>query len=95
VFVLLAAMHFVGISSGFHVWYYLHQPGKDPLVQLYQCGPIGLALAVLSYLICFKRAWRLSLPAAGVAFALGALPDLQPLQCTCVNLDGIDPRHLP
>jgi len=76
VFLLLAAVHLFGIGCGFHVWYYLNQPGKDPLAQLYQCSPFGLAIAAIVYAVYFRRSWRLTLPAIVVSFALGALTGL-------------------
>jgi len=76
VFLLLAAIHLFGIGCGFRVWYYLNQPGKDPLAQLYQCGPIGLAIAAVAYAIYFRRSWRLTMAAVVVSFALGAMTGL-------------------
>jgi hypothetical protein len=72
VFLVLAVVHLFGIGCGFHVWYYLDQPGKDPLAQLYQCGPIGLAIAAGLYSLYFRRSWRLTMAAVVVSFALGA-----------------------
>jgi hypothetical protein len=76
VFVVLAFLHVSGIISGFQVWYFLGQPGKDPLAQLRQCGPVGVGLAGLVYVIYHKRTWHMTLVAALVAFALGAVTGL-------------------
>lgn len=76
VFLSLAVVHLFGIGCGFQVWYHLNQPGKDPLAELYQCGPFGLALAAIVYGVYFRRSWRLTLAAVVVSFLLGALTGL-------------------
>ena len=76
VFALLAVVHFVGIQCGYHVWDWLDQPGKDPALQLSQCGFFGILVASVVYGFYFRRSWRLTLPAVAVSFAMGATTGL-------------------
>ena len=73
---LLAVVHLLGIGCGFRVWYFLDQPGEDPLAELYQCLPIDLVVAATAYALYFRRTWRLTVAAVGVAFLLGATTGL-------------------
>lgn len=76
VFVVLAIVYLIGSGSGFHVWYYLRQPGFDPAAELSRCGPAGVMVAVALYAIFFKRTWRLTATAVVLSFVLGAITGL-------------------
>jgi hypothetical protein len=76
VFAVLAATWLVCVYLGFHVWYYVGQPGKDPMVELGFCGPAGLVVAVGVYAVYFRHTWRLSRQVLLVATVLGLLTGL-------------------
>src|SRR5688500_9935722 len=61
------------VNIGFDLWRFLDQPGKDPQVELGQCGPVGLLVSTALYAAYFKRTWRLSPAALITAAALGFL----------------------
>ena len=76
VFAVFAVTWLVCVRAGFHVWYYLGQPGKDPMGELVVCGPAGLVVAVVTYAVYFPRSWRLSPRALLVAAVFGLLTGL-------------------
>jgi hypothetical protein len=76
VFAVLAIVHLVGIQCGYHVWDVLDQPGKDPALEFGQCWIIGVLVALVVFAIYLRRAWRLTLPAVIVSFAMGATTGL-------------------
>jgi hypothetical protein len=76
VFAVLTIVYLFAIMCGFHVWSYLDQPGKDPQLELGECGAIGLVVAAIAYALYFRRSWRLTFTAIAVAFLLGAITGL-------------------
>lgn len=76
VLAVLAVVHLVGVQCSYHVWDLLHQPGKDPALELSQCGFIGMLVALVVYAFYFRRTWRLTLPGVIVSFAMGAATGL-------------------
>jgi hypothetical protein len=71
VFAVLAMVELVGILAGFHVWYHLGLPGKDPLRELEQVGAVGLGVGGVVYGLYFERTWRVTVAGVAVAFGLG------------------------
>jgi hypothetical protein len=73
---VLAPTWLVCVNLGFGIWYRLDQPGKDPQLELAECGFVGLLVATVAYSVYFKRTWRLTLPMLLVAALLGFLTGL-------------------
>ena len=76
VFAVLAATWLGCVYAGYHVWYFLGQPGKDPMLELGFCGPTGLVVAAGVYAVYFRDTWRLSNRMMLVATVLGLLTGL-------------------
>ena len=73
VLLAVAAVWIFFVNVGFDLWRYLDQPGKDPQVELSECGLVGLLVSTVIYAAYFKRTWRLSLVILLNAALLGFL----------------------